>query len=41
MTQDTLHMTCDPLQGVNILSKFQLPSSYGYEDFEEKDHQLN
>ena len=26
---DTWHMTCDMFGGVNILSKFQLPSSYG------------
>ena len=31
MTRDTWHghMTCDTWWGVNILSKFQLPSSYG------------
>ena len=28
VTRDTWHMTCDMLWGVNILSKFQLPSSY-------------
>ena len=26
--RDTWHMTCDMFGGVNILSKFQLPSSY-------------
>ena len=29
VTHDTWHMTCDTLWGVDILSKFQLPSSYG------------
>ena len=29
MTLATWHVTCDKLWGVNILSKFQLPSSYG------------
>ena len=29
MTCDIWHMTCDMLWGVNILSKFQLPSCYG------------
>ena len=29
MTHDTWHVTCDMLWGVNILSKFQLPSSFG------------
>ena len=28
MTRDTWHLTCDMFGGVNILSKFQLPSSY-------------
>ena len=28
MTRDTWHVTCDMYGGVNILSKFQLPSSY-------------
>ena len=28
LTCDTWHMTCDLLGGVNILSKFQLPSSF-------------
>ena len=28
VTRDTWHVTCDMLWGVNILSKFQLPSSY-------------
>ena len=28
VTCDTWHVTCDTLGGVNILSKFQLPSSY-------------
>ena len=28
VTHDTWHMTCDMFRGVNILSKFQLPSSY-------------
>ena len=27
MTHDTWHVTCDMLRGVNIFSKFQLPSS--------------
>ena len=39
-------MTCDIWLGVNILSKFQLPSSYGFdrqclEDSEQKDHLIN
>ena len=29
VTRDMWHVTCDMLWGVNILSKFQLPSSYG------------
>ena len=29
MTSDTWHVTCDECWGLNILSKFQLPSSYG------------
>ena len=29
MWRDTWHMTCDMFGGVNILSKFQLSSSYG------------
>ena len=29
MTCDTWHVTCDMLWGLNIVSKFQLPSSYG------------
>ena len=29
MTRDTWHLTSDNWRGVNILSKFQLPSSYG------------
>ena len=29
VTHDTWHMACDMLWRVNILSKFQLPSSYG------------
>ena len=29
MTPDTWHLTCDTWWGVNILSKFQLPSSFG------------
>ena len=29
VTHGTWHMTCDMLLGVNIPSKFQLPSSYG------------
>ena len=29
MTCNTWHVTCDMLWGVNILSKLQLPSSYG------------
>ena len=44
VTRDTWHMTCDMLWGVNILSKVQLPCSYGLwflEDWEEKDDQLN
>ena len=28
VTRDTRHVTCDMFGGVNILSKFQLPSSY-------------
>ena len=28
VTRDTLHVTCEMLEGMNILSKFQLPSSY-------------
>ena len=28
VTRDTWHMTHDTFRGVNILSKFQLPSSY-------------
>ena len=28
VTRDTWHVTCDMFGGVNILSKFQLPSSY-------------
>ena len=28
VTSDTWHMTCDMFGGVNVLSKFQLPSSY-------------
>ena len=27
--RDMWHVTCDMLLGVNIVSKFQLPSSYG------------
>ena len=42
MTCDMCHVTCF---GVNILSKFQLPSSYGlwqyFEDLEEKDDWVN
>ena len=39
-------MTCDTLWGVNILSKFQLPSSYGFgltglEDSEQKDDSID
>ena len=30
MTRDMQHVTCDMLWGVNILSKFQLPSSSGF-----------
>ena len=42
----TWHITCDMLWGVNILSKFQLPSFYClwfmiFEDLEEKAHGLN
>ena len=29
LTRDTWHLTCDTWWGVKILSKFQLPSSYG------------
>ena len=29
LTRDTWHLTCDTWWGVNILSKFQLPSSFG------------
>ena len=29
MTHDTWHITCDRVGEVNLLSKFQLPSSYG------------
>ena len=29
VTHDTWHMACDMLWGVNILTKFQLPSFYG------------
>ena len=28
VTRDTWHVTCDTFGGVNIISKFQLPSSY-------------
>ena len=49
MTHDMWHVTCDTwyvtrLGGVNILSKFQLPSSsclWYYEDLEEKGHWIN
>ena len=30
LTRDMQHVTCDMLWGVNILSKFQLPSSSGF-----------
>ena len=47
MTHDTWHVTRDMwhLVGVNILSKFKLPSSYGLgwqwlEDSEQKDHRI-
>ena len=48
LTPDTWHLTLDMwhLEGVNILSEFQLPSSYGlgvmmFEGLEEKDESMN
>ena len=40
---EILHVKCDVWLGVNILSKCQLPTSYGlgvkvFKDLEEKDH---
>ena len=36
-----LHVICDTWCGVNILLKFQKPSSYRLEDWEEKDYWMN
>ena len=46
VTYNRWHVTRDMFGGVNILSKFQLPSSYRfdlwyYEDLEEKDDSIN
>ena len=46
LTPDMWQMTCDKWWGVNIHSKFQLPSSYGsgvmmFEGLEEKGDSIN
>ena len=46
MTHDKRHVTCDTLWGMNILSKFKLPSTYGWdrqchEDSKQKDDPMN
>ena len=41
LTLDNWHRTCDTWWGANILLKFQLPSSYGFEGFEERGRWLN